>query len=334
MSTTWFISRDGGQHGPITDIEFRKLIELGHLKGTDFVWHEGAADWMPATRFLGASAEAAKPEPARPEGASQRSSTSRPLKSVSGRPTKRRLGAIVVSALVAAVAAISFNFIGDKIYRSLVQPTVDRATIEQQLLANPKMKWLQILQERQPTTYSEFMEALTARVKRREPLEDSINYLRKTFVEPIYIANAPHLDDEAMTRYVYLTADYMEAFSPKNPRLCVLMFRGEPVGDIRPYLTKTLLAQELQLLEDALLVDKTKARPRYTQAEQDRLMGAIVAKLAQQHGNLVQLIDPATPVEGRERDVCTVGAALFRQIALLPAPNSAALMRSLLSAQK
>jgi hypothetical protein len=39
-------------------------------------------------------------------------------------------------------------------------------------------------------------------------------------------------------------------------------------------------------------------------------------------------------VSGRERDTCTIGIALFREIAALPGPNSAALMRSLLAAPK
>lgn len=47
----WYIGRDGKQYGPVTDLEFRKLIELGHLKPTDLVWREGFAEWRPA-RFL------------------------------------------------------------------------------------------------------------------------------------------------------------------------------------------------------------------------------------------------------------------------------------------
>jgi hypothetical protein len=334
MATTWFISRDGKQHGPITELEFRKLIELGHLKTTDFVWHEGAPEWMPATRFLERPLEAARPEPVRAEGPARRASSSPLSKAQSGRPTRRRLLPIVASVVLAAFLTVIGKLAIDKVYEGFFRPKGDRATIEQQLLADPKMKWLLTLRDRQPTTYSEFMEALTARVQRRESLEDSINFLRKTYVEPIFTASAAHLDDEAMTRYVLLVVEQMEVFSQKNPKLCVRMLRGEPLGDVRPYLTESLIAQELQLLEDALRADTTKMMPRYNQVEQDNLMQAAVLKVAQQHGDLVKLIDPATPAAGREQDVCTVGTALFRQIAALPAPSSAALMRTLLSPSK
>lgn len=44
----WFIARDGKQHGPISDIEIRKLVELSHLKPTDLVWCQGFSDWRSA----------------------------------------------------------------------------------------------------------------------------------------------------------------------------------------------------------------------------------------------------------------------------------------------
>jgi hypothetical protein len=347
MPTTWYIARDGKQHGPITDPEFRKLVELGHLKGTDYVWHDGAADWMPGTQFLDPSA-AAKPEPqpapAPPASESQKSqegqTTGKSLKlqpvADQSPPTgRRRIVVAAISVAVAVLVGVLAKLAADRVFDSgLFRPAVDRAAVEKQLLADPKMKWLQILQEKQPKSYGEFMDALMLRLERREPREDSINYLRKSFVEPIFSANAPHLDDEAVTRYTTLIADQMQAFAQKNPVLCVRLLRGQPLGDVRQYLPEALQAREMKILEEALLVDKTKPRRWHTQADQMKLMQTIVTKLAEQHGDLVQLINPATPADGRERDACTIGIALFREIAALPGPNSAALMRSLLGAPK
>jgi hypothetical protein len=334
MPTTWYIARDGKQHGPITAVEFSKLVELGHLKPTDLVWHDGAADWMPATQFLDPPPAIARRQPAPTGGAELRRAEPQHADDRPGWFARFRVGAIILSAAVAVLIGVMAKFATTGVLDILFRPKVDRSVIERQLLGDPKLKWLKVLQERQPTTYSSFMSALTVRLERKEPLEDSINYLRTTLIEPIYAANAPYLDDEAMTRYIYLVADQMELFSKTNPRLCVRMFRGQPVGDVRTYLTETLLAQEQQLLEDALLVDKTKARRRYTQAEQAKFMEGILAKLTRQLGDLVRLIDPDTPADGRERDVCTLGAALFREIGALPGPSSAALMRTILSAPK
>ena len=56
----WFIARDGRQHGPLSDPEMQKLVELGHLRPTDLVWRAGMADWHPAaTIFRQPSAPAA-----------------------------------------------------------------------------------------------------------------------------------------------------------------------------------------------------------------------------------------------------------------------------------
>mgnify|MGYP002620300548 CR=1 FL=1 len=45
----WFIARDGKQHGPVSDIELKKLVELGHLKPADLVWRQGFSDWRTAS---------------------------------------------------------------------------------------------------------------------------------------------------------------------------------------------------------------------------------------------------------------------------------------------
>jgi GYF domain 2 len=65
----WFIARDGKQHGPLSDVEMQKLLELGHLRQTDLIWKLGFPDWRPVTAVFPASAPAGgKPEaaPARP----------------------------------------------------------------------------------------------------------------------------------------------------------------------------------------------------------------------------------------------------------------------------
>ncbi len=48
----WYLARDGQQHGPVSDAELRKIMELGYLKPTDLVWRQGWADWKPATVVL------------------------------------------------------------------------------------------------------------------------------------------------------------------------------------------------------------------------------------------------------------------------------------------
>lgn len=60
----WFIARDGKQHGPVSDLELKKIVELAHLKPTDLVWRQGFADWRAASSvFPGLAAPASSPAP-------------------------------------------------------------------------------------------------------------------------------------------------------------------------------------------------------------------------------------------------------------------------------
>lgn len=63
----WYIARDGQQHGPLSDIEMRKFVELGHLRPTDLVWRQGFPDWRPAPAVFPAPVQPRpQPAPARP----------------------------------------------------------------------------------------------------------------------------------------------------------------------------------------------------------------------------------------------------------------------------
>jgi hypothetical protein len=60
----WYLARDGQQHGPVTDAELKKIIELGYLRPTDLVWRQGMPDWGVAEAVLGL-----RPNPAAATGA-------------------------------------------------------------------------------------------------------------------------------------------------------------------------------------------------------------------------------------------------------------------------
>ncbi len=48
----WYLARDGQQHGPLSDPELRKFIELGHLHPTDLVWRAGFPEWRTASEVF------------------------------------------------------------------------------------------------------------------------------------------------------------------------------------------------------------------------------------------------------------------------------------------
>ncbi len=63
----WYIARDGQQYGPLSDVEMRKFVELGHLRPADLVWRQGFPDWRPAPAVFPTPAPIPPPAPPRPE---------------------------------------------------------------------------------------------------------------------------------------------------------------------------------------------------------------------------------------------------------------------------
>jgi hypothetical protein len=59
----WYIAREGAQHGPISDVELRKFLELGHLRPTDLVWCASFTDWKTGQQ---AFPDSFQPKPAPP----------------------------------------------------------------------------------------------------------------------------------------------------------------------------------------------------------------------------------------------------------------------------
>jgi hypothetical protein len=69
--TEWYLARDSQQFGPLSDVELKKFVELGHLRPTDLLWRQGFADWRPAASLFPAPHSA--PPTAAPEPSSQAS---------------------------------------------------------------------------------------------------------------------------------------------------------------------------------------------------------------------------------------------------------------------
>lgn len=44
---TWFYTSNGNQFGPVTQQELAAKVQSGEVKGSDLIWKEGMADWLP-----------------------------------------------------------------------------------------------------------------------------------------------------------------------------------------------------------------------------------------------------------------------------------------------
>lgn len=53
MSSNWFYSSNGQQHGPISAAQLKQLADSGHLMPDDFVCQEGSEQWVVASKVKG-----------------------------------------------------------------------------------------------------------------------------------------------------------------------------------------------------------------------------------------------------------------------------------------
>jgi interferon-induced transmembrane protein/uncharacterized protein DUF4339 len=51
--STWFYAKGGQTNGPVSEAEFRNLINLGTVGPDDLVWKEGMPAWQPASAIPG-----------------------------------------------------------------------------------------------------------------------------------------------------------------------------------------------------------------------------------------------------------------------------------------
>ena len=336
VPTTWYIARDGKQHGPITEAEFRRFLELGHLLPDDLVWHDGAPDWISGATYLGQPIAIAAPveDPQKDFEAAAPEAHRTFLGAIGGAQdaapkflVRKQWGtmAVALGVILGFIVWQAINVGGDQ---KAAQPTVDRVLLERQLLSNPDMRWLHVLKDRDASAYKNYVDTIVSRARSGEALEATINYARGTIVESLFAANAQHMSDDATNSYIRLVGDQMEELTLSNPRLCARALRNEPLGNTRQYVSQRLVARELQLLETAVAVDKRQTRPRYSKADQEKLIAAIVKKMVLEHGDRTHLLDPSTSKLGREQEACIVSAAFFRELLSLPPAQSAALMRS------
>jgi len=88
----WYLARDGQQHGPVTDAELKKIMELGYLRPTDLVWRQGMPEWALAESVLDLAPPAPTPSSAPAPVAPVPTSRAAPVRGPSTVDVNRRAG--------------------------------------------------------------------------------------------------------------------------------------------------------------------------------------------------------------------------------------------------
>jgi hypothetical protein len=68
MPSAWYVARDGQAHGPLTEVEFAEFLRRGHLRPSDYIWHDGLHDWLLGKDLLSQAQRSAVPPPSSAPG--------------------------------------------------------------------------------------------------------------------------------------------------------------------------------------------------------------------------------------------------------------------------
>lgn len=81
----WFYASDGQQKGPVSDVEFEKLVRDGIIRSDTLVWRAGMPNWVPHWQLEAGSAEAPPPplaSPGEPTSGPTQASTAAPINEI------------------------------------------------------------------------------------------------------------------------------------------------------------------------------------------------------------------------------------------------------------
>lgn len=114
--STWFYAKGGQTLGPVSEGEFRNLINLGTVGPDDLVWKEGMPAWQPASAIPGLLSPPAGRVPPPPVPINEPSIPTVPVTSFPSAPTPAipdylpwSIGATLLCCLPAGIAAIYYS---------------------------------------------------------------------------------------------------------------------------------------------------------------------------------------------------------------------------------
>jgi GYF domain 2 len=107
----WHLVRDGKPFGPLSELEFLKFIELGHLEQNDLLWRDGFSEWRSASVVFPELREVLIPSHAEPLDCSI--AVGEPLVAampVSRRATSRKALVLGLFTIVVLGGAVSYGY--------------------------------------------------------------------------------------------------------------------------------------------------------------------------------------------------------------------------------
>ncbi len=242
-------------------------------------------------------------------------------------PRKRQAAYITVAITgFAVLSAFSGVF---------VLPYIDAWQREQEiverLLENPAYREIR---RSTPQTYERIRAIARDGVHKRQS-EKTIAARLRPLIAQLVSDHIPRASDDAVVDFARVVVREIEELTRKNPILCYQLLFPNRYGspNLWNHLGEATLQDHLAALAGLIRTAAPRSLPGPEEMRQKALLERVYAKVREKHGDDVLLLeDPHAPSVDKEK-VCTVVAAIYRQILDMPGTQKGALLREMFSRQ-
>lgn len=221
-----------------------------------------------------------------------------------------------------ATDIVAGNLASDAAQSSLVSRSFDRSPEIQRFMGG--------LRVADPETYDALRTKFTKLATRSDVSDLELMNAFRSEVQVLLMLKLPSAPDDQLDAFAELLLVQLKEYETNNPNLCVKALKQEPLGDVRPFLSKESQDREISLMND-ILGNPKSAAINFDHTACDHLLTTVAEVLYEKHGEDLALLDPMSDFTGKDSKVCQLSADFYGTVLSQPKPNSTNILRCLFS---
>jgi hypothetical protein len=223
------------------------------------------------------------------------------------RPMGRAGHAVIFAVTFIALNALSMEFI---------IPAYRSHALERSLLDLPAYREIAIAE---PEAYSRIITTLKSGIRDQGSLPRAVAQSR-SIVGEVAMKHLPQASNGTVTSYVAIMVDELEQLARADPELCYAFLF--PQAGVAPnfgrHIEETTQRRDLEQLATLIRSARTAPQPLPSSDEAEPLLERVRARLAQDFGDDVDLLNQSSHSRGDWPKVCDLARAFYKQIGSLP----------------
>jgi hypothetical protein len=243
---------------------------------------------------------------------------------------KWKIGFISVSTFLGFVfgnlASVGTEYAGSNFSDKYVQPQLDKIVIRNALKNSGQTSgFYKLLDLKEPETFNMIIDVAASKLRGAVTQSEITNEIRSVIIDRISKPRLRYLDDDALVFMYINMASMMRQLAEKSPETCIKMIKGEPFGDLTPYINQDTQKQEYALLEKFIGL-QPKTYNLLSSQEVQELNGNVIFAISEKYPDKLQFLNiDAVPLD--KKQTCLMFSMYINEIINLPKPQAAGLIR-------